>query len=50
MYYLAFAKYNPQHQQPRSSKYYTSLTDAVDYSESSNTDNSDDDDEDDSNT
>ncbi len=49
MYYLAFARYNPQHLQPRSSKYYTSLTDAVNYSEDSNTDTSDDY-EDDSNT
>ncbi|CAF4576898.1 unnamed protein product [Rotaria sp. Silwood2] len=48
MYYLAFARYSPQHLQPRSSKYYTSLTDAVDYSEISDTDTSDD--EDDSNT
>ncbi|CAF1173234.1 unnamed protein product [Didymodactylos carnosus] len=49
MYYLAFARYNPEHLQPRSSKYYASLTDAVDYSEVSDTETSDED-EDDSNT
>ncbi len=48
IYYLAFARYNPQDLQPRSSKYYTSLTDAVDYSEISDTDTTDD--ENDSNT
>ena len=42
MYYLAFARYNPQHLQSHSSKYYTSLTDAADYSDVSNTDTSDD--------
>ena len=49
IYYLAFARYNPQNLQPRSSKYYTSLTDAADYSDVSHTDTSDDD-EDESNT
>ena len=43
MYYLAFARYNPQNLQPRSSKCYTPLTDAVDYSEVPSTDTSDDD-------
>ena len=49
MYYLAFDRYNPQNLQPRSSKYYTSLNDAINYSEIPSTDTSDDD-EDGSNT
>ena len=47
MYYLAFGRYNPQHLQPRSSKYYISLTDAVDYSDVSDIETTDDDEEED---
>ena len=43
MYYLAFDRYNPQHLKPRSSKYYISLTDAIDYSNVSDTETTDDD-------
>ena len=47
MYYLAFGRYNPQHLQPRSSTYYISLTDAVDYSDVSDIETTDDDEEED---
>ena len=38
MYYLPFERYDPKELQPRSSRYYTSITDPQDYSEISDTD------------
>ena len=41
MYYLSFGRYIPEELQPRSSLYYTSITDAQDYSEISDVDSED---------
>ncbi|CAF0850277.1 unnamed protein product [Didymodactylos carnosus] len=45
IYYVGYARYNPEQLQQRASDYYNSITDAQGYSESSDTDseNSDDD-------